>query len=261
VPVQIGFDNQVVLVTGGATGLGFAIASAFGRAGARIALNDRSAERADAACERLRGLGVDCRPFAADVRDGQAIAQMVEAIEQQIGPIDVAVANAGVYPVSSFLEMSEDEWDRVIETNMKGVFLSCQAVARRMVRQQRPGTLITLGSGAANHAIWGWSHYCASKAGVVLLTKTMALELAEYGIRANAVLPGFIDVDEGGAPLSQEYKERARAGIPLGPGKPEDIANAVVLLASPLAGFVTGTTLAVDGGSSAGKVGLRPVEA
>jgi len=259
VPVQFGFDNQVVLVTGGATGLGFAIATAFGRAGARVALNDRSAGRANAACERLRGLGISCHPFAADVRDGRAVAGMVDEIEQQLGPINVAVANAGVYPVSAFLDLTEDEWDRVIDTNLKGVFLTCQAVARQVVRGGRPGTLITLASGAANHAIWGWSHYCASKAGVVLLTKTMALELAEHGIRANAVLPGFIDVDEGGAPLSQEYKERARAGIPLGPGKPEDIANAVVLLASPLAGFVTGTTLVVDGGSSAGKVGLRPV--
>ncbi|HEX7102484.1 MAG TPA: SDR family NAD(P)-dependent oxidoreductase [Nitrolancea sp.] len=259
--IEIGFEDQVVLVTGGATGLGFAIATAFGRAGARLALNDRSVERAIAACEQLRGIGVDCRPFAADVRDGRAVVSMIDQIEWQLGPVDVAVANAGVYPVSSFLEMSEDEWDRVIDTNLKGAFLTCQAVARQMVRHERPGTLITLASGAANHAIWGWSHYCASKAGVVLLTKTMALELAEYGIRANAVLPGFIDVDEGGAPLSQEYKERARAGIPLGLGKPEDIANAVVLLASPLAGFVTGTTLVVDGGSSAGKVGLRPVDA
>jgi NAD(P)-dependent dehydrogenase (short-subunit alcohol dehydrogenase family) len=258
--VQFDFDNQVVLVTGGATGLGFAIATAFGRAGARVALNDRSAERASEACERLAALGIDCRPFAADVRDGRAVASMVDEIEQQLGPIGIGVANAGVYPVSGFLDLTEEEWDRVIDTNLKGAFLTCQAVARRMVRGGRPGTLITLGSGAANHAIWGWSHYCASKAGVVLLTKTMALELAEYKIRANAVLPGFIDVDEGGAPLSEEYKERARAGIPLGPGKPEDIANAVVLLASPLAGFVTGTTLVVDGGSSAGKVGLRPVE-
>lgn len=259
--VQFGFEDQVVLVTGGATGLGLAIATAFGRAGARVALNDRSSERANDACARLRALDIRCLPFAADVRDAGSVASMIDEIENALGPIDIVVANAGVYPVSGFLDLSEDEWDRVIDTNLKGVFLTCQVVARQMVRQRRPGTLITLGSGAANHAIWGWSHYCASKAGVVLLTKTMALELAEYGIRANAVLPGFIDVEEGGAPLSSEYKERARAGIPLGPGKPEDIANAVVLLASPLAGFVTGTTLVVDGGSSAGKVGLRPVDA
>ena len=258
-PVQFGFDDQVVLVTGGATGLGFAIATAFGRAGARVALNDRGAGRAIGASERLTAMGINCRPFAADVQDARAVRRMVLEIEKELGPIDVAVANAGVYPVSSFLDMAEEEWDRVIDTNLKGVFLTCQAVARLMVQRRRPGTLITLSSGAANHAIWGWSHYCASKAGVVLLTKTMALELAEHGIRANAVLPGFIDVDEGGALLSQTYKNRARAGIPLGPGKPEDIADAVLLLASPLAGFVTGTTLVVDGGSSAGNVSLRPV--
>jgi 3-oxoacyl-[acyl-carrier protein] reductase len=258
--VEIGFEGQVVLVTGGATGLGYAIATVFGEAGARVALNDVNAERADTACERLSRAGIDCRPFPADVRDAGAVSRMVAAVEDELGPIDVAVANAGVYPASSILDMSEEEWDRVIDTNLKGVFLTCQSAARSMIRHGRAGCIVTLASGAANHAIWGWAHYCASKAGVVLLTKTLALELAEHGIRANAVLPGFIDVEEGGAHLSTEYKERARSAIPLRHGSPEDIANAVLLLASPLAGFVTGTTLVVDGGSSSGRVGLRPVE-
>ncbi len=259
-PIEISFENQVVLVTGGATGLGSAIATAFGRAGARIALNDRDDSRVAGACDRLRVQGIDCRPFPADIRVADEVRRMVAAVERDLGPIDVAVPNAGIYPVSSFLEMSEEEWDRVLDTNLKGVFLTCQAAARSMIRHGRPGRIITLSSGAANHAIWGWAHYCASKAGVVLLTKTMALELAEHGIRANAVLPGFIDVEEGGAHLSTTYKDRARSAIPLRPGRPADIANAVLLLASPLAGFVTGTTLVVDGGSSSGKVGLRPVE-
>ena len=259
-PVEIGFENQVVLVTGGATGLGFATATVFGKAGGRIALNDLNSERASHACAQLAADGISARPFPADIRDASAIRRMVDDIEQTMGPVDVLVANAGVYPVSSFLEMAEEEWDRVLDTNLKGVFLTCQAAARSMIRHQRAGRIITLSSGAANHAIWGWAHYCASKAGVVLLTKTMALELSEYGIRANAVLPGFIDVPEGGKPLSAEYKDRARSAIPLRIGRPEDIANAVFLLASPLADFVTGTTLVVDGGSSSGKVGLRPVE-
>jgi 3-oxoacyl-[acyl-carrier protein] reductase len=194
------------------------------------------------------------------VRDASAVHTLVADVERELGPVDVAIANAGVYPVSSFLDMSEDEWDRVLDTNLKGVFLTCQAAARSMIRHGKAGRIVTLASGAANHAIWGWAHYCASKAGVVLLTKTMALELAEHGIRANSVLPGFIDVPEGGAHLSDEYKDRARSAIPLRTGTPTDIANAVLMLASPLADFVTGTTLVVDGGSSSGKVGLRPVE-
>ncbi len=259
-PVEIGFDDQVILVTGGATGLGLAIATAFGKAGARVALNDRDDVRAADACKQLNALGVSSLPFAADIRDSSAVRRMITEVENELGPIDVAVANAGVYPVSSFLDLTEEEWDRVLDTNLKGVFLTCQAAARSMIRHGRPGRIITLSSGAANHAIWGWAHYCASKAGVVLLTKTMALELAEHGIRANAVLPGFIDVEEGGSHLSTDYKNHARAAIPLRTGSPEDIANAVMLLASPLASFVTGTTLVVDGGSSTGKVGLRPVE-
>ncbi len=259
-PVQIAFDDQVVLVTGGATGLGMAIATAFGNAGARVALNDVSETRAAGACEHLRAAEITCRDYPADVRDADQVRGMIADVEAGMGPIDVVVANAGVYPVSSFLDMTEDEWDRVLDTNLKGAFLTCQAAARSMIRHGRSGRIITLSSGAANHAIWGWAHYCASKAGVVLLTKAMALELAEHGIRANAVLPGFIDVEEGGAHLSEEYKDRARSGIPLRAGQPADIANAVLLLASPLAGFVTGTTLVVDGGSSSGKVGLRPVE-
>ncbi len=258
--MEIAFDDQVILVTGGATGLGMAIATAFGMAGARVALNDVSKSRAARACEVLRAAGITCRDFPADVRDATEVRRMIADIEAGLGPIDVVVANAGVYPVSSFLDMSEEEWDRVLDTNLKGVFLTCQAAAKSMIRHGCAGRIVTLSSGAANHAIWGWSHYCASKAGVVLLTKAMALELAEHGIRANAVLPGFIDVDEGGAHLSEEYKDRARSGIPLRRGEPADIANAVLLLASPLAAFVTGTTLVVDGGSSSGKVGLRPVE-
>lgn len=259
-PVEIDFRNQVVLVTGGATGLGRAIASAFGRAGASIALNDLDQDRVRGACERLTQEGVSCRPYAADVRDAQAIRGTVVNIENQLGPIDVAVANAGIYPVSSFLELSEEEWDRVLDTNLKGAFLTGQSAARSMINHGRAGCIITLSSGVANSAISGWAHYSASKAGIIQLTKTMALELAPHGIRANAVLPGYIDVDEGGAHLSTTYKQDARAAVPLRPGKPEDIANAVLMLASPLAGFVTGTTLVVDGGSAAGRAGLHPVE-
>lgn len=260
VSVQFSFANQVALVTGGATGLGLAIARRLGTAGARVALNDLSPERVDDACRALTAEGIACRGYPADVRESAAIQAIVDGVGSEMGTPSIVVANAGIYPNTPFLDLTEDEWDRVIDTNVKGVFLTCQAAARAMIAAGQGGTIVTLSSGAANHAIWGWSHYSASKAAVVMLTKAMALELAPRDIRVNAVLPGYIDVPEGGARLAESYKEAARSAIPRGrPGTPEDIANAVLLLASPLADFVTGTTLVVDGGSSAGRVQLRPV--
>jgi NAD(P)-dependent dehydrogenase (short-subunit alcohol dehydrogenase family) len=257
--VQFSLAGEVALVTGGATGLGRAIASAFGRAGATIALHDLTPERADAACAALRAGGISCHPYAADVRDGAAVAAAVAAIERDHGHLDLAVANAGIYPNTPFLDLAEEEWRRVIHTNLTGTFNTCQAAARAMVRGGRGGRIIALSSGAANSAIWGWSHYCASKAGVVLLTRGMALELAPHNIRVNSILPGYIDVPEGGAHLAPAYKDRARSTVPLGrPGTPDDIADAALLLASPLSSYITGTTLVVDGGTSAGRVGLRP---
>ena len=253
------FSGQTVLVTGGATGLGLAIASAFGRAGARVALNDLSPESLAKASSDLSNQGIDCRVFMADVTDSSAVNRMVDEVRKMVGPIDILIANAGLYPVSSFLDMTEDEWDRVLDTNLKGTFLSCQAVARAMVERGNGGQIITMGSGAANRAISGWSHYCTSKAGVVMLTRSMAMELAEHSIRVNAILPGYIDVERGGAHLDPNYKETARQSVPIGrPGVPEDIANAVLLLASPLAGYITGATLPVDGGGSAGNPALKP---
>ena len=177
-PVTFGFEGQTVLITGAATGLGFAAAEAFGQAGARVAVNDLSADRVERAYAALAGEGIDCRGFAADVRDAEAVKCMVAAVEAWAGSLDVLVANAGIYPNTPFLEIAEDEWDRVLDTNLKGVFLTCRAAARVMVRAGRGGRILMIGSGAANHAIWGWSHYCASKAAVVMLMRAMALELA-----------------------------------------------------------------------------------
>ncbi|HET7034886.1 MAG TPA: SDR family NAD(P)-dependent oxidoreductase [Thermomicrobiaceae bacterium] len=259
-PVTVDFAGEVALITGAATGLGFAIAGALGRAGATVALTDLSRERVDAAVAALREQEIAAQGFAADVRDAGAMAGVVDEIGARLGRLDVAVASAGIYPNTPLLQLTPEEWDRVLDTNLKGAFITCQAAARLMIAGGRGGRIVTISSGAANHAIWGWAHYSASKAGVVALTRALALELAPHGIRANAILPGYIDVPEGGRPLSETYKEAARRGIPLRRGEPADIANAVVMLASPLAGFVTGAALSVDGGSSAGRAHLRPVE-
>lgn len=257
--ITFDFAGQVVLVTGGASGLGYAIAEAFGRAGATIALNDRSAERIQAATAALAEAGVIARGFAADVREGAAVREMVDEVVTGLGVPTVTVANAGIYPNTPFLEMSEEEWRGVLDINLTGVFLTCQTVAKALVAAKRGGQFVTISSGAANAAFYGWSHYCASKAAVVMLTRAMALELGEHGIRVNAVLPGYIDVPEGGAHLDDAYKEAARTAIPIGrPGEPADIANAVMMLASPLASYLSGAVVSVDGGSGAGRVGVRP---
>ena len=255
----VDFSDQVVLVTGGSTGLGFAIAEAFGRAGAKIAVNDLAPDRVERASAQLSAAGIICQGFAADVRDATAVRSMVDRIATEMGIPDVTVANAGIYPNTRFLDLSVEEWDRVLDTNLKGVFLTCQTVARTLVSTNRAGQLVVIASGAANTAFWGWSHYCASKAAVVMLTRAMALELGEHGIRVNALLPGYIDVPEGGAHLDEAYKSAARTSIPIGrSGEPADVARAVLMLASPLSGFVSGAAVAVDGGSGAGRFGIRP---
>ena len=255
----LGFAGQTVLVTGGATGLGYAIAEAFGQVGARIALNDVTTDRVEPACASLTAQGIACHGIPADVRDATAVGRLVDEVAETLGVPDVLVANAGIYPNTPFLDITEAEWDRVLDINLKGIFLTCQAVARLMVRRGAGGRIVTISSGAANAASWGWAHYCASKAAVVMLTKAMALELGEHGIRVNAVLPGYIDVADGGSHLHDDYKVAARTANPLGrPGQPADVAGAVLMLASSLADHVSGTTLVVDGGSSAGRLGVRP---
>jgi 3-oxoacyl-[acyl-carrier protein] reductase len=261
VSVSLDYDGEIVLISGGATGLGLAIARAFGRCGATIAMNDLTEDRVDTACELLRTDVIACRGYAADVRDAEAVSTLISAAEAELGAPSIVVANAGLYPNRPFLELSEAEWDRVINTNLKGVFLICQAAARSMVRTGTAGRIIVIGSTAAQRAIWGWSHYCASKAAAVMLTRAMALELGPHGIRVNTVLPGFIDVEEGGRHLSLAYREEARAAAPLGrAGTPDDVARGVLLLASPLADYISGAAVVIDGGASAGPVGLRVID-
>jgi NAD(P)-dependent dehydrogenase (short-subunit alcohol dehydrogenase family) len=259
--MQLDFSGEIVLVTGGASGLGFAIARAFGLCGATVALNDLTEDRVQAAAGRLRQEAIACRGYMTDVRDAGAVAALVTAIEDELGAPDVVVANAGLYPNTPFLEMTEAEWDRVIDTNLKGVFLICQAAARSMVRAGKAGRIVVISSTAAQRAIWGWAHYCASKAAAVMLTRAMALELGMHGIRVNAVLPGYIDVADGGRHLSLAYREGARAAASLGrPGTPDDVARGVLMLASPLAEYINGAAVVIDGGASAGPVSLRVVD-
>jgi NAD(P)-dependent dehydrogenase (short-subunit alcohol dehydrogenase family) len=253
---MLDFKDHVVLVTGAGAGIGFGIARAFHEAGARVALGDLREVAVARAATKLGDAGrVYAR--AVDVRDARATAEFFDGAERALGPVTVAVANAGIYPNIPVLDMTTGEWDRVMETNVRGVFLTCQAAARSMVARGTQGKIITLSSGAAFSGRQGAAHYCASKAGVVMFTKVLALELARHHINVNSIAPGLIEVEGEVSPLTREYVETLTRSIPWGRiGSPEDIAKAALFLASPLAEFITGEVLAVNGGSSAGRAFL-----
>jgi 3-oxoacyl-[acyl-carrier protein] reductase len=248
------FANQVVLVTGAGAGIGQGIARAFHAAGARLALGDvRETTLKRTAAE----LGDGVFAQVVDVRDAAAVARFVESAEKALGPVTVAVANAGIYPNSPVLEMTVEEWDAVMETNVRGVFLTCQAVARRMTAQRVAGKIITISSGAYNSGRVGASHYCASKAAVVMFTKVLALELAGQHVNVNCIAPGLITVNSENSPVSAEYVAALTKQIPWGrAGVPAEIAHAALFLASPYAEYMTGEVLAVNGGTSAGRAFL-----
>src|SRR5499433_2207596 len=227
------FKDRAVLVTGAGAGIGLGIAQAFHQAGARVALGDL---REDGLKRAVEVIGRSDRVFGktVDVRDGKSVADFVQAAEREIGPLTVAVANAGVYPNCPVLDMTVEEWDRVMETNMRGVFLTCQAAARSMTAGGRPGKIITISSGAYASGRVGASHYCASKAGVVMFTRVLAMELGADRINVNCIAPGLITVDRNLNEVSDEYVKTLVGTIPWGrAGTPDDIARAALFLASP----------------------------
>ena len=245
--------GRSVLVTGAADGIGLGIATVFAEAGDRVAMLDYDAAKLERAAAGLRAAGPEILPLTADVRDAASVQAAVDEAVRHYGGLDVAVSNAGVYPNKPVLEMDEDEWDWVLDTNLKGAFLVARAAARQMVSRGRGGKICTIASGAYRSARIGAGHYCASKAGLVLLSQVLALELAEHKINVNVVSPGFVDVGERPG-VSAIYRETITKTIPWGrTGTPADIAKAVFFVCSPEAEFITGAVLAVDGGSSAGR--------
>jgi NAD(P)-dependent dehydrogenase (short-subunit alcohol dehydrogenase family) len=192
-----------------------------------------------------------------DVREGRSVEDFVSAAEKALGPVAVAVANAGIYPNCPVLEMSVEEWDRVMETNMRGVFLTCQAAARSMVKHGTRGKIVTISSGAGSSGRKGAAHYCASKAGVMMFTKVLAMELGSNRINVNCIAPGLVTVERDVNEVSDEYVRTLVSNIPWSrPGTPQDIAHAALFLASPFADFITGEVLTVDGGSGTGRTWL-----
>ena len=250
------FTDQVVVVTGAAAGIGLGIAEAFHAAGARLALGDLR----EPALEKATGkFGGGPRVFAQrlDVRDERSVDGFVLAAEKALGPVTIAVANAGIYPNTPVLDMDVAEWDRVMETNVRGVFLTCRAAGRAMAGRGGPGKIVTIASGAAFSGRPGGAHYCSSKSAVVMFTKVLAMEIAPQRINVNCVAPGYIKVDSETSPVTQEYENTILKGVPWGrAGTPGEIANAVLFLCSPLAEYMTGEVIAVNGGAAAGRTHL-----
>lgn len=241
-------QGKNALVTGASRGIGREIAIELARQGANVAVNYSGSEQsANEVVEEIRGLGCNAFAVQANVADGESVSEMVKQTIEQFGTIDILVNNAGITKDNLLMRMKEEEWDAVIDTNLKGVFLCTKAVTRQMMKQ-RSGRIINISSIVGVSGNPGQANYVAAKAGVIGLTKTTAKELATRGITVNAVAPGFITTDMTDK-LSDDIKAEMLKQIPLGSlGEPKDIANVVVFLASDDSRYMTGQTLHVDGG-------------
>jgi NAD(P)-dependent dehydrogenase (short-subunit alcohol dehydrogenase family) len=247
-------SGKIVLVTGAQQGIGRAIALRCAAAGADVAINWLDDEdTANQIADKIRADGRRALTVRGDVGRLAEVEAIVAAVEDRFGPIGVLVNNAGVFPRVPFLELRESDWDYVLDVNLKGSCFCAQAVAKRMVAAGRPGAIINLTSGAAYRGSPRRAHYCASKGGVVSLTRQMALELAPYRIRVNAIAPGLTDTAQPRYGSSEEEIAAAAQTIPLGRiAQPDDIARTAVFLASDEAGFTTGQILHVNGGGFLG---------
>ena len=251
--------NRVAVVTGGGSGIGAEICRAFAREGARVAVADVSAEAAGRIAAEIQAAGGQARAWSFDVADQAGVEQAAVAIEQQLGPLEIWVNNAGISRVVPFLDCSEALWDMILAVNLKGTFIGCQAAIRRMAPRQR-GVVLNMSSQSGKVGNSQYAAYCASKFGVIGLTQSLAQEFAAQGIRVNALCPGVVFTPLWDEQLEDYARKRniepeavesyLTQKIPLGRlCSPQDVAQAAVFLASDQAAYLTGQAINISGGS------------
>ncbi|MBN2111713.1 SDR family oxidoreductase [Candidatus Woesearchaeota archaeon] len=239
--------GKTAVVTGASRGIGLGIALALAKEGCNVVLGDIDLKGCEEAAKKVQKLKVKAFAVKCDVSKKAEVDSMISSAAKKFGKVDILVNNAGIFPFVDFSKMSEAEWDRVLDINLKGVFLCSQAAAKSM---KEGGRIISISSIASIIGFSGLSHYCASKGGINGFTRALALELAPRKINVNAVAPGAIDTP--GAASDEKTRKQTVMGIPLGRmGTPEDIANAVVFLASEKSDYITGQVIVVDGGWTA----------
>ncbi len=242
-------EGKVALITGASSGLGRHFAVTLARAGAKVAAGARRLDRLDELVAEIEGFDGRAIALGVDVTDAGAVRGAVRTAETELGPITILVNNAGVAEVAPALELDESDWDRVVDTNLKGAWLMAQEVARHMVRLGHGGSIINIASLAGLVAVKQLAAYCASKAGLIQLTRALAIELAPHDIRVNAIAPGYFETEMNQEYLSGPAGKRLVERLPLRRlGEAADLDGALLLLASDDSRYMTGGVITVDGG-------------
>lgn len=247
---MIRFQQEVVLVTGGSRGIGREIARVFAKAGARVALNYyQHQSAADEVVNRIRNDGGVAKAFQCDVSSQSATDDLIAAVRKEHGGLNIVVNNAGIWKRAPLEKMEPDSWEETLRVNLTGTYNICRA-AVSFLDGDRGDNIVNISSTAGQRGEAYHSHYAASKGGIISFTKSLAAELADRAIRVNCVAPGWVRTDMTGETFAGGGEREIARGVPLGRvGRPEEIAGAVVFLASPLAGYITGEILNVNGGS------------
>jgi 3-oxoacyl-[acyl-carrier protein] reductase len=246
---MVRLKNRIAIITGAGQGIGRAIALGFARDGAKVVIADINEEKAMTVKNEIETGGGIALAIRTDVSSEISVRAMIDDSLRDFGRLDILVNNAGIFPTSSVEEMGEEDWDRVIGTNLLGTFLCTRAVVSNFVKQ-RAGRIISITSGRAFQGAKNAAHYAASKAGIIGFNKSLALEVAPHGITANVICPGITDTAQPRGHMTEEQIYAQAQRIPLRRiGHPEDLVGPAVFLASDAAGFITGQTLLVNGGS------------